>query len=79
MQEELTAIVAGVREVAPKIETRAEFESYKATISGPKGALTDVMKSMGKVPKEDKPGTNRQLEAELTGSKRNKTNKEDNM
>ena len=31
------------------------------------------------MPKEDKPGTKRQLEAELTGSKRNKTNEEDNM
>jgi phenylalanyl-tRNA synthetase alpha chain len=55
MQEELTAIVAGVREAAPKIETRAEFEAFKATILGPKGSLTNVMKSMGKVPKEDKP------------------------
>ena len=55
MQEELTAIVAGVRENVPSIQTRAEFEAFKATISGPKGSLTDVMKSMGKVPKEDKP------------------------
>jgi phenylalanyl-tRNA synthetase alpha chain len=55
MQEELTAIVTGVREAAPKIESRAEFEAYKATISGPNGSLTDVMKRMGKVPKEDKP------------------------
>ena len=55
MQEELNAIVAGVREQAPQINSRAEFEAYKATISGPKGSLTDVMKGMGKVPKEDKP------------------------
>jgi phenylalanyl-tRNA synthetase alpha chain len=55
MQEELTAIVTGVRDAAPKIETRAEFEAFKATISGPKGSLTNVMKGMGKVPKEDKP------------------------
>ena len=52
---ELTAIVAGVREAAPKIGTRAEFEAYKATISGPRGSLTEVMKGMAKVPKEDKP------------------------
>lgn len=55
MQEELNAIVAGVREQAPQITSRAEFEAYKATISGPKGSLTEVMKGMGKVPKEDKP------------------------
>ena len=55
MQEELNAIVAGVREQTPQITSRAEFEAYKATISGPKGSLTEVMKGMGKVPKEDKP------------------------
>ena len=55
MQEQLTAIVAGVRDNAPNIQTRVEFEAFKATISGPKGSLTDVMKSMGKVPKEEKP------------------------
>jgi phenylalanyl-tRNA synthetase alpha chain len=55
MQEELTAIVSGVRASAPSIQTRAEFEAYKATISGPKGTLTNVMKSMGKIPKADKP------------------------
>ena len=55
MQEELNAIVAGVREKSPSISTRAEFEAYKATITGPKGALTEVMKGMATVPKEDKP------------------------
>jgi len=55
MQEELNKIVAEVREKAPQIDTRAEFERYKATISGPKGALTEVMKGMAKVPKEGKP------------------------
>ena len=55
MQEELTAIVAGVREAAPKIQNRAAFEAYKATISGPRGALTEVMKGMGKVRPEERP------------------------
>ena len=55
MQEQLTAIVAGVRDNAPNIQTRAEFEAFKATISGPNGTLTDMMKRMGQVPKEDKP------------------------
>jgi phenylalanyl-tRNA synthetase alpha chain len=55
MQKDLNTIVADVREKTPAIKTRAEFEAYKATISGPKGVLTDVMKGMGKVPKEDKP------------------------
>jgi hypothetical protein len=30
MQEELTAIVAGVQENAPNIQTRAEFEAYQS-------------------------------------------------
>ena len=55
MQEELTVIVEGVRKNAPTIQTRAEFEAYKATVSGPNGSLTGVMKQMGKVPKEEKP------------------------
>ena len=55
MQKDLNTIVADVREKVPAIKTRAEFEAYKATISGPKGVLTDVMKGMGKVPREDKP------------------------
>ena len=44
-----------VREGAPRIENRAEFEAFKATILGPNGSLTAVMKLMGKVPKEEKP------------------------
>ena len=55
MQEELNTIVSEVREKAAQLTTRAEFEVYKATISGPNGSLTNVMKGMGKVPKEDKP------------------------
>jgi phenylalanyl-tRNA synthetase alpha chain len=55
MQEQLNAIIASVRDQAPKINTRADFESFKATISGPKGSLTSVMKLMGQVPKDDKP------------------------
>jgi phenylalanyl-tRNA synthetase alpha chain len=55
MQEQLNTIVSGVRGKAPGIASRAEFEAYKATISGPKGSLTEVMKGMGKVPKEEKP------------------------
>ena len=61
MQEKLQAIVAGVRENLPAVQTRAEFEAYKATISGPNGALTQVMKEMSRVPKEDKPALGRQI------------------
>ncbi|NCG09459.1 MAG: phenylalanine--tRNA ligase subunit alpha [Verrucomicrobia bacterium] len=55
MKEALEKIIAEVREHAPGLDNRAAFEAYKATIQGPHGSLTAVMKSMGKVPKEDKP------------------------
>lgn len=55
MQEELNAIITEVREKTPTIKTRVEFEEYKATISGPGGALTRLMKGMGALPKEEKP------------------------
>lgn len=55
MQKNLSAIVDDVQAKAPTIQTRAEFEAYKATISGPNGSLTQVMKGMGALPKEEKP------------------------
>ena len=55
MKDALETIIAEVQESAPRIENRAEFEAFKATIQGPNGSLTAVMKSMGKVPKEEKP------------------------
>ena len=55
MHEELNNIVTVVREYCPRISTRVDFESFKATISGPNGSLTKVMKKMGDVAKKDKP------------------------
>ena len=55
MQEDLSVIVKDVQTKAPTLQTRAEFEAYKATISGPNGSLTRVMKGMGALPKEEKP------------------------
>ena len=55
MQDDLTAIVNDVQAKAPAIKSRAEFEAYKATISGPNGSLTRVMKRMSSIPKEEKP------------------------
>ena len=55
IQIELSAITDGVHEKMPHLSTRSELEAYKATILGPKGSMTAVMKSMGQVPKEEKP------------------------
>ena len=59
MQEKLQEILTEVREKAPALVTRADFEAFKATISGPNGALTQTMKEMGRVPKEEKPALGR--------------------
>ncbi|MFP4165786.1 MAG: phenylalanine--tRNA ligase subunit alpha [Opitutales bacterium] len=61
MQEKLQAIVEEVREAAPAISTRAEFETFKARISGPKGSLTEIMKGMNAVPKEERPEMGRRI------------------
>ena len=55
IEETLDALVLEVEEMSPKLGSRAEFDFFKSTISGPKGKLTEVMKLMGKVPKEEKP------------------------
>ncbi|MEM8550517.1 MAG: phenylalanine--tRNA ligase subunit alpha [Verrucomicrobiota bacterium] len=55
MKDELAVIVAEVEGAVPGIGKRADFEAFKATISGPNGKLTAVMKGMKDVPKEDKP------------------------
>ena len=53
--ERLNSIVSEVEVRSPELKTRAEYDAFKSTISGPKGQLTEVMKLMGTVPKEDKP------------------------
>lgn len=55
IEETLNALVVEVNETSPKLGSRAEFDSFKSTISGPKGKLTEVMKLMGTVSKEEKP------------------------
>ena len=55
IEKTLDAIVKEVNETSPNLGSRADFDAFKSTISGPKGKLTEVMKLMGKVPKEEKP------------------------
>ena len=61
IEKTLDSLVLEVKEMSPKLGCRAEFDSFKSTISGPKGKLTDVMKLMGKVPKEDKPAMGKKI------------------
>lgn len=55
MKDLLAQIVEDVQAALPKIEARAAFEQYKATISGPNGRLTAALKGMKDVPKEERP------------------------
>ena len=55
MQQQLATIVSETATAAPGIKTRPEFEVFKARVSGANGSLTAVMKSIGKLPKEEKP------------------------
>ncbi|MEM7674330.1 MAG: phenylalanine--tRNA ligase subunit alpha [Verrucomicrobiota bacterium] len=55
MEAELKAIIEQAQVDIKSIESRPEFEQFKAAISGPRGSMTQLMKGMGQVPKEQKP------------------------
>ena len=55
MEDELSKIVESAKERIGAVSARPDFESVKAEITGPNGALTGVMKRMGSIPKEDRP------------------------
>ena len=55
MKDMLESILTEVRTGVAKLTTRAEFEAFKATISGPNGSLTQAAKGMRSIPKEERP------------------------
>ena len=59
MQAQLEAIVSEAESAVPAIRARPEFDAFKARISGPHGSLTQAMKAVGKLPKEEKPAAGR--------------------
>jgi phenylalanyl-tRNA synthetase alpha chain len=61
LQKQLSAIVEEARQGAGVVADRAAMEAFKARFMGPRGSLTEAMKEMGKVPKEDKPAVGRQI------------------
>ena len=56
MQDTLTAHVAKAQPEFAALTTRPEFEAAKARYVGPNGELTALMKQMGTVPKDQRPG-----------------------
>lgn len=61
IEEKLDRLVTLVDEACPSLKNRAEFDNFKASISGPRGQLTEIMKSMGSVPKEEKPAMGKKI------------------
>jgi phenylalanyl-tRNA synthetase alpha chain len=59
MQTELQELIAQARHEAAAVETRPAFEAFKASLVGPNGRLTALMKSLGKLPKEERPAAGR--------------------
>jgi phenylalanyl-tRNA synthetase alpha chain len=55
MEEELKSIIEQVRTEINSVETAAEFEQFKARISGPNGSFTAMSKKIATLPVEERP------------------------
>lgn len=55
MQQQLAQLVATARQESASVTTRAELEAFKARVVGPHGSLTQVMKGMATLSKEERP------------------------
>ena len=61
VNEDLDQILESAKAGFSKVKSRAEWESFKATIMGPKGSLTAATKGLGEVPKDQKPAVGKRL------------------
>ena len=67
MQAQLQELIARARSEAVALKTRPPFEAYKASLVGPNGSLTGMMKTLGQLPKEERPGAGKMInEAKVT-------------
>jgi phenylalanyl-tRNA synthetase alpha chain len=55
MEEELKQVIAEVEREISAISTPAEFEQFKARISGPNGSFTAISKRIAQLPVEERP------------------------
>jgi len=55
MHAQLQDLIARARTEAAALKTRPAFEAYKASLVGPNGSLTGMMKTLGQLPKEERP------------------------
>ncbi|RME70292.1 MAG: phenylalanine--tRNA ligase subunit alpha [Verrucomicrobia bacterium] len=59
MQEKLNELISRAREEVAAVKTRPQFEAFKAAYVGPRGSLTALMKTLGQLPKEERPAAGR--------------------
>jgi phenylalanyl-tRNA synthetase alpha chain len=55
MHQQLQELIARARAESAPITTRPAFEAFKAALVGPNGSLTATMKTLGTLPKEERP------------------------
>ncbi|HSH09494.1 MAG TPA: phenylalanine--tRNA ligase subunit alpha, partial [Oceanipulchritudo sp.] len=55
MEEELKRIIETVEAEIAKVSTAADFEQFKARISGPNGSFTGLSKQIATLPVEERP------------------------
>lgn len=61
MQSQLQDLIARARADAAGVRTRPAFEVFKASLVGPNGSLTALMKTLGQLPKEERPAAGRSI------------------
>ena len=61
MQSQLQELIARARIEAAALKTRPAFEAYKASLVGPNGSLTGMMKTLGQLPKEERPAAGKMI------------------
>jgi phenylalanyl-tRNA synthetase alpha chain len=55
MENDLKQIIESVEQEIGSIKSPAEFEQFKARVSGPNGSFTAISKQIGKIPPEERP------------------------
>ena len=55
MEEELKQIIESVEQEISSVATHADFEQFKARISGPNGSFTALSKNIARLPVEERP------------------------
>ncbi len=61
MQETLDTIVDDAAKDGNAVTSRAQFETFKAGLMGPRGSFTQQRKQMGRIPREERPAFGKKL------------------